>query len=303
VRTWLGPTAARSDCSSSSFGPIGEHAATPHIDRILPSALPPLILLIGAAAVEPLRLPIVAILVVASTTAIVLARRSAVKQTELALVYCGCLVVALGLAWGSVPRGALIDGDVPCADQMAPFALMRIVGAALVLTSVALIVRLASIRPSSIGLRWPTRGWLLLSLVAVPLVGVAAALLGPRLAEPFFGPLSAASTDLASLVPAIAFALANATMEEVAYRGALLRWLTPATGVVNALALQAFVFGLAHGVGTDFIGSPLPVMAATAVAGLLLGALALRTRSLLLPIAIHLALDIPVFYGKVCLGT
>jgi hypothetical protein len=24
---------------------------------------------------------------------------------------------------------------------------------------------------------------------------------------------------------------------------------------------------------------------------------------LLLPIAIHLALDIPVFYGKVCLGT
>ena len=89
-------------------------------------------------------------------------------------------------------------------------------------------------------------------------------------------------------------------MEEVAYRGALLRWLTPVTGVVNALALQALVFGLAHGVGTDFIGSPLPVMAATAAAGLLLGALALRTRSLLLPIAIHLALDIPVFYGKVC---
>ena len=88
-------------------------------------------------------------------------------------------------------------------------------------------------------------------------------------------------------------------MEEVAYRGALLRWLAPATGVLNALALQAFVFGLAHGVGTDFIGSPLPVMAATAAAGLLLGALALRTRSLLLPIAIHLALDIPVFYGKV----
>jgi membrane protease YdiL (CAAX protease family) len=67
--------------------------------------------------------------------------------------------------------------------------------------------------------------------------------------------------------------------------------------------LQAIVFGLAHGVGTDFIGSPLPVMAATAATGLVLGALALRTGSLLLPIAIHLALDVPVFYGKVCLGT
>jgi membrane protease YdiL (CAAX protease family) len=44
-------------------------------------------------------------------------------------------------------------------------------------------------------------------------------------------------------------------------------------------------------------------MAATAAAGLVLGALALRSGSLLLPIAIHLALDIPVFYGKVCLGT
>ena len=43
-------------------------------------------------------------------------------------------------------------------------------------------------------------------------------------------------------------------------------------------------------------------MAATAAAGLILGALALRTRSLLLPIAIHVALDIAVFYGKVCLG-
>jgi membrane protease YdiL (CAAX protease family) len=186
---------------------------------------------------------------------------------------------------------------------MVPFALTRVIGAVLVLGSMAFIIRLARSVPSEIGLRWPTRGWLVSSLLVVPLVGGAAVLLGPRLAEPFFGPLSAASADLTSLVPAVAFALANATMEEVAYRGALLRWLSPTIGVVNAVALQAFVFGLAHGVGTDFIGSPLPVMAATSVAGLLLGPLALRTRSLLLPIAIHVALDIPVFYGKVCLGT
>jgi membrane protease YdiL (CAAX protease family) len=92
-------------------------------------------------------------------------------------------------------------------------------------------------------------------------------------------------------------------MEEAAYRGALLRWLAPSVGLVSALALQAAVFGLAHGVGTDFIGSPLPVMAATAAAGLVLGALAIRTNSLLLPIALHIALDIPVYYGKVCAGT
>lgn len=211
--------------------------------------------------------------------------------------------MALDLAWGSIPPTFLIGAGAACTDRMAPFAITRLIGAGLVLAALALILRLARIGPSGIGLRWPTRAWLVLSLIAMPLVGGAAVLLGPRLAAPFFGPLSSASADLATLLPAVVFALANATMEEVAFRGALLRWLTPSTGVVNALALQAFIFGIAHGVGTDFIGSPLPVMAATAVAGLLLGALALRTRSLLLPVAIHLALDIPVFYGKVCLGT
>mgnify|MGYP003297602116 CR=1 FL=1 len=42
------------------------------------------------------------------------------------------------------------------------------------------------------------------------------------------------------------------------------------------------------------------VMAATAAAGLILGAMALRTRSLLLPIAIHVALDLPIYYYFAC---
>jgi membrane protease YdiL (CAAX protease family) len=283
---------------------MGEHAATPRIDRVLASALPPVILLVAAAAVESLRLPVLALLLVAFLAAVLLARRPGVEQpARHLLAYGGCLVVALNLAWGGVPLSAIIGTIATCADRLAPFAALRVTGAVLVLATLWLVIRLVHVGPADIGLRWPSRGWLVLSAVAVAFVGAVAALLGPRLAEPFFGSISPPTADLGALVPAILFALANATMEEVAYRGALLRWLTPAAGVVNALALQAFVFGLAHGVGTDFIGSPLPVMVATAAAGLILGALALRTRSLLLPIAIHIALDIPVFYGKVCLGT
>jgi len=260
------------------------------------------ILLVAAAAVESLRVPVLALLLL-GFLATVLARRSGDEPPPHVLAYAGCLVAALNLAWGGVPRGAIIDVGAACADRLAPFAALRVAGALLVLATLWVAMRLVRASPSEIGLSWPARAWLVPTVVAVVVVGAGAAVLGPRLAEPFFGPIAPPTTDLGALVPAIVFALANATMEEVAYRGALMRWLTPSTGAVNALALQAFVFGLAHGVGTDFIGSPLPVMAATAVAGLVLGALALRTRSLLLPIAIHVALDIPVFYGKVCLGT
>ena len=226
---------------------------------------------------------------------------SLVSARREVLIYAACLVVALDIAWAGVRVDAFV-GDLACADRFVPFAVLRLLAAVLVLALVALILRVLRAEPAEIGLRWPSRPWLIASAAVLPMVGVTAVVLGPILAEPFFGPVSSISLDPGTLVPALAFAIANASMEEVAYRGALMRWLTPMSGAASALAFQALVFGLAHGAGADYTGSPLPVMAATAAAGLVLGALALRTRSLLLPIAIHVALDIPVFYGKVCLG-
>jgi membrane protease YdiL (CAAX protease family) len=270
------------------------------MNRVPGATLPPLVLLVAGAAVEWMRVPVVLLLLFGLLASLVVARRGEGQRTgQLVVVYAGCLIVALNMAWAAVPPPAF-SGD--CANRFAPFAALRVIGALLVLSAVALALRIARAEPDELGLRWPSRSWLLASLAVLPVIGAAAVLLGPILAEPFFGPVSSIPADLGSLIPALAFALANASMEEVAYRGALLRWLTPVTGAASALALQALVFGLAHGAGTDFIGSPLPVMAATAAAGLVLGGLALRTRSLLLPIAIHVALDIPVFYGKVCLG-
>jgi membrane protease YdiL (CAAX protease family) len=268
----------------------------------VPAATPPLVLLVAGAAVEWMRLPVLLLLLVGLVASLVLARRGPDGATSrVVLVWAGCFVVALNMAWAGVPLRAF-TGDLACAERFGPFAVLRVIGAAVVLTALAVIVRIVPAQPADLGLRWPSRPWLLTALAVLPVFAVAATVLGPVLAKPFFGPVSSMSGDLISLIPALVFALANASMEEVAYRGALLRWLTPVTGAASALALQALVFGLAHGAGTDFTGSPLPVMAGTAAAGLVLGALALRTRSLLLPIAIHVALDIPVFYGKVCLG-
>lgn len=264
------------------------------------AALPVLVLLV-AAAIEQARLAAMLLLLLGLVILVLWRSRTGSPVGGL-LPFAACLLVSISLVWDSLGVPASLPGGANCADLLSPFAVFRGIGAVVVLGCLVLVLRLVRAEPAAIGLRWPSRGWVVLSLAAVPAVGLAAALIGPPLAEPFFGPLVPATANLQALVPALLFAIANASMEEAAYRGALLRWLTPAVGLTSALALQAIVFGLAHGVGTDFVGSPLPVMAATAAAGLFLGLIAIRTGSLLPVVAIHMALDIPVYYGKVCPG-
>lgn len=261
----------------------------------------PLVLLVVAAAFEGLRVGAMLLLLLGLLVTLGLQRgREPAPGRGAVLAWAACLLVSVNLAWDSLGLPAALPGGASCADTFSPFALFRAAGAIVVLTCLVLVLRLVRGTPSEIGLRWPASSWIIGSLAALLAIGIVAAVVGPPLAEPFFGRIPSPTEDLRPLVPALVFAVANSFMEEAAYRGALLRWLTPTIGLASALALQAAVFGLAHGVGTDFVGSPLPVMAATAAAGLVLGALAIRTNSLLLPIAVHIALDIPVYYGKVC---
>jgi membrane protease YdiL (CAAX protease family) len=88
-------------------------------------------------------------------------------------------------------------------------------------------------------------------------------------------------------------------MEELIYRGALLGWSGRVMGVAPALVGQAIVFGLAHS-GSDVIGYGVPLSVALGVGGLVAGVIAIRTRSLLLPIAVHVGLDIPIYYAFAC---
>ena len=104
---------------------------------------------------------------------------------------------------------------------------------------------------------------------------------------------------IAALVPALLFAIANGVMEEVAYRGGLLHWSARVIGLGPAVVGQAIVFGLAHS-GSDVIGYPVPLALAMGVGGLLAGVIAVRTRSLLIPIAVHVGLDLPLYLGLAC---
>lgn len=264
----------------------------------MPSALP-LILLLAATAFEAARVPVLLMLLIGFLAVLLWAPMQ--RPSSVAFVYGACLLVALSAAWSGVALPDESRDGSSCAHLLAPFAVYRATGALLVLAAVALVIRLLHSTAGDIGIRATSRAGLGLAVGALASVGIVATFIGPLVAEPFFGPLPVAIGDPSALIPALVFALANASMEETVYRGALLRLLQRSHGTRIALGVQAAAFGLAHGVGSDFAGSPLPVMAATAAGGVVFGVLALRTGSLLLPIALHAALDIPIYYANACL--
>jgi membrane protease YdiL (CAAX protease family) len=144
----------------------------------------------------------------------------------------------------------------------------------------------------------PARRWIRWAIVGFVVAGPVVLLAGPYLARPFFGEVGYELVP-AALVPALIFAISNGVSEEVAYRGALLHWSARVMGTGPALLGQAIVFGLAHS-GSDVIGGAIPLMIALGVGGLVAGVIALRTRSLLIPIAVHIGLDLPIYFAFAC---
>jgi membrane protease YdiL (CAAX protease family) len=211
----------------------------------------------------------------------------------------GALVpIAAGLAWRFLPFPAPA-GLEDCGSIVSAPALWRVAEAVTVLSSLALVARLLGADRASLSLRWPSRPVIVTSLAFAGLVAPLALWLGPILALPFFGQVRLETGILTAVAPAIVLAVANGLMEEVTFRGALMGWAARAVGPLRALILQAVVFGLVH-VGPDFTGNPIPVVVAVGAGGLIAGVIVRRTGSLLLPIAVHAAFDVPLYYVQAC---
>ncbi|MET1232284.1 MAG: type II CAAX endopeptidase family protein [Candidatus Limnocylindrales bacterium] len=210
-------------------------------------------------------------------------------------------VIAL-VAWRLLLPPPVPTGDV-CGDVLTPTVLWRLGLAATVLGCVAAMAAILHADRASLLLEWPSRPVIVLSVVFALVVGPLALWLGPTLAQPFFGPvgygLAPQGAVLAAFVAALVVALANGTLEELTFRGALMGWGSRALGPLGANVLQSIVFGVVH-VGGDFTGNPAPVMLAVGLGGFIAGLIAQRTRSLLLPIAVHAAFDLPLYYAFAC---
>lgn len=256
-------------------------------------ALLPVGVLAVSAAFPGLRLPALAVLVVG----FVVTWR--IQRPELA-AWAGTIPVAVSLTWGLIPLPPDATDGTTCASPLAPFATFRVVEAVLALGTLAIVYTAVGRGLGELGIRRPSRNVAAVALLGALIVGPIALVLGPPLSEPFFGPLPIRTGDLSAVIPALLFAVSNGVMEEVVYRGSLQAWVARTAGVAPAIAAQAVVFGLAHGASQDFVVSPLPVVALMIAGGAAAGWIVVRTGSLAIPIALHVAVDIPLYYGNAC---
>jgi len=266
--------------------------ALPSDPRDFGRSLVPLSLLALAALLVPLRIPV--LVAVVAGAAVGIGRGAPVRWA-----WAAAVPVAINLVWGVWPTPSVAALSSDCANPASPVALWRLAEAVVALTALGVLARVLHAPRSSLLLHWPAGRVVRLSLVGFLVAGPAALVLGPFVAGPFFGEVHYDVTVVGAIVPALVFAVANGAMEELVYRGALLGWSARVMGVGPAVLGQAVVFGLAHS-GSDVIGNGVPLMVALAIGGLIAGIVAVRTRSLLLPMAIHIGLDIPIYYAFAC---
>lgn len=255
-------------------------------------SLVPLTLLVFAAAIPLLRLPILVALV--AGTAVGISRGAPVRWA-----WAAAVPVAVSLAWAVWPAPLAASDGSDCANLGSPVSTWRIAEAVIVLATLAVLSRLLDAPRTSLLLRWPARRIVRWSIGGFVVAGPLALVLGPIVSRPFFGDVGYDVTLVGAVIPALMFAVANGTMEELIYRGALLGWSARVMGAGPALVGQAVVFGVAHS-GSDVLGNGVPLMVALGVGGLIAGIVAVRTRSLLLPIAVHVGLDVPIYYAFAC---
>jgi hypothetical protein len=259
------------------------------------AALVPISLLAAAAIVPAARIPLLIALVVGFVVSWRLDRL-------VASAWAGAIPVAVSLAWGLSELPATATDGSTCTDPLAPFATYRLVDAVLAIAALAVLAPLVAATTAELGLRRPGSRILAVGTVGAIVVGPLALAIGPALSEPWFGPLPVRTGELGAIGPALVFAVSNGVMEELVYRGALQAWLARRTGVGIAIAAQAIVFGLAHGASQDFVTSPLPVVALMIAGGVIAGIAVVRTGTLALPIMLHVAFDVPLYYGNACLA-
>ena len=252
----------------------------------------PLLLLVGAVALPALAG--VFLVVLTGGVAVAVGRRVPVAWSWAAMIPAA--VIATLRAFGPA---ATAWADASCAPPSSPAVVWSIAEAVLVVAATAALAMVLHAKAGDLAIRRPPKyavRWAVLGAVAILGGGLVAVIL---LAGPSSWVPDGLAGGLGLLVPASVFAVALAVSEELAWRGALQGWLGRTLGPWVAALAQAGVYGLAWGVA---LGSPLGGVLAAAARACSSARRVIRTRSLVVPLAWHIAFNVP-FYAYIACRT
>jgi membrane protease YdiL (CAAX protease family) len=249
----------------------------------------PLLLLLGAVTLPSLAG--VFVLVLVGGVAVAAGRRVPVAWAWAAMVPAA--TIATVRAFGP----AAVAWDTPvCSTVASPLVLWAVAEGALVVAGTVALVGMLGARAGDLAIRQPPKyaiRWATFGGVVILAGGLAGVIL---LARPVFGLPDVKFEGLGFILPAALFALSLALSEELAWRGVLQGMLAKTLGPWVAVLLQATIYGVSWGV---MLGSPLGGVLAGAT-GLVLGATAARTRTLMVALAWHAAFNVPFYVFLAC---
>ena len=205
-------------------------------------------------------------------------------------VFFALFIASLGylVAWFG---GSILN---PPIDTASGLAIDKLSQALLTVVPILILLKVGGV---SLGSVYIQRGNLKLGLViGVPIfVGILGASL--FIAEGLFMGEGLGWDSLLGWGPWIAiFVVANSLTEELVYRGLFLGPYGNLFGTFGGNLLQALVFASIH-IGVSYTSSSLVFMFVVFGLGLALGWLTMKTKSLLAPILVHVAVDVPVIIG------
>jgi len=280
--------------------PVSGHAASGFLRHarlrsspaISAAAFVPIALILYADVVREARLLVLGVLLFGFSYTLA-------RQSELRWAWAAPIPIAVWLTWRTISAPLADPGGLQCADALSPPAAWRLAQALLALGTLGVLMGVLGTKPAAIWWRRPAVPVARLSVLGFFVAAPLGLLLSAAIARPYFGTFDLNISDPLALVPGLVFSLSNAIGEEVIYRGAFMAFAGRVIGLRGALVLQAVVFGVAHA-GAHFMGSPMPVVLAVGFGGYVAGLLTLKTRSLMMPIAVHAAIDLPVYVFFAC---
>ncbi len=232
-------------------------------------------------------------LIILLLTAVLLVRRSKIHENH-ALVLVGFLIMAIAVSLDWVFGIYLIDHLGVNGNTPIGYALLKLNECIVIVCVIILFTRMSG---SSLGSIYLKKGNLKLGLIIGLIAFFIAAAGSIPMSTLLFNPRDLSLTRIIPWLPwLLIFILANATLEELLFRGLFLRKLEPFFGKFISNFLIAFVFTVLHGTVT-YTPDQYTFLLILFPLALAWGYTMQKTDSVWGSILFHAGMDIPIVLG------